>query len=55
VIRTREAENEREREREREMSEEKNTEIKMPESGNVEFSGCRCILLLDKMSHETIC
>ena len=53
---------ERERERERhthrgegEMSKEKNTEIKKPESGNVELSGCRRIVLLAKMSHETIC
>ena len=40
---------------EEEMSEEKNTEIKTPESGNVELSGCRRIVLLAKMSHETIC
>ena len=45
-----------EREGDRDADErEKNIEIKKPESGNVELSGCRRILVLAKMSHESIC
>jgi hypothetical protein len=52
-MRTREK---RGRERKRKRDEKKkNIEIKKAESGNVELSGCRRILVLAKMSHESIC
>jgi hypothetical protein len=48
-------ENKRERKEQRDERKKKNIEIKKAESGNVELSGCRRILVLAKMSHESIC